>query len=114
MKNRYRGPDEEFVSEAIALIPGALFMRDAEAGEPALPSRFRWRGTEYEVSELLKSWRSTGPDRGGSQERYLRKHWYRVLTADGLRMTLYFERQPRSKNAPRWWLATIDRTRRAG
>jgi hypothetical protein len=33
-----------------------------------------------------------------------------VRTADGRTMTLYFERQPRSRKRPkaRWWLFTIE------
>ena len=45
---------------------------------------------------------------------YLRKHWFRIQTEQGPRMTIYFERQARSKqkDKARWWLYTIERETR--
>ncbi len=45
-------------------------------------------------------------------EKYLRKHWFRIKIEAGLEMTIYFERQARSKhqNKVRWWLYTINRS----
>jgi hypothetical protein len=42
---------------------------------------------------------------------YLRKHYFKIATAQGPQMTTYFERQPRSKrqNKTRWWLYTVTR-----
>lgn len=77
-------------------------------GEPGLPARFVWRGTEYGVAQVLEKWKATGPCRHGSGEQYVRRHWFRVETTDGTQMEIYFDRQPRSRQKKqRWWLATI-------
>jgi phosphoribosylglycinamide formyltransferase-1 len=102
---------EEFVSEPLRPEPGAFTSHTAGAGEPALPVRFTWRKTPYEVVEVLKVWKSYGDDRGSSSERYLRRHWYRIRTTDGTVMTIYFDRQPTSfrKRHQRWWIYTVAR-----
>jgi hypothetical protein len=48
--------------------------------------------------------------------RYLRKHWFKIATEQSPQMTLYFERQARSKRQSkmRWWLFTIDREKSLG
>jgi hypothetical protein len=77
-------------------------------GEPGLPSSFLWRGTQYEVARVLEKWKTTGPCRHGSAERYVRKHCFRVELTDGTQMEIYFDRQPCSKKQrQRWWVATI-------
>ena len=100
---------ETFVSEEIHPAPGTADARSMAAGEPGLPRRFTWRGTEYEVAQLLAKWKDTGPCKSGSDERYVRKHWFRLRTATGEEMKIYFERQPRSgrDRKARWWLYTI-------
>jgi hypothetical protein len=102
--------DDEFISEPIKPVVGTFDMAGMTRGEPGLPGRFLWRGKEYAVTEVLDVWKEEGPCRSGSTEMYLRKHWYKIMTADGLMMTLYFERQGRSKsqNKTRWWLYTIE------
>ncbi|MBN2182710.1 MAG: hypothetical protein JW715_12430 [Sedimentisphaerales bacterium] len=102
--------DEKFISEPIKPLPGAFKPAAMTRGEPALPERFVWSDTEYSVVEVLEAWKETGPCRSGGSEIYLRKHWYKIRTADGLIMTLYFERQARSKSRDkaRWWLYTIE------
>jgi len=104
------GRGEEFVSEAIIPIEDSFASAPMVRGEPSLPKRFRWRDCEYSVSGVLDSWKSYSTCKGGSAEKYLRKHWYRVRTADGLVMKIYFERQPRpGQSKKRWWLATVVR-----
>lgn len=79
------------------------------AGEPALPLRFRWRGTEYEVAAVVSQEREFRPEghRAGN-EKYLRKHWIEVITTTGERMRIYCERQARSRNRMRrWWLYSM-------
>jgi len=78
-------------------------------GEPGLPGRFAWRGEEYVVAEVLAKWKESGRCKSGSTEMYLRKHWFRIKTQDALEMTIYFERQPKSKaqNKTRWWLYKV-------
>jgi phosphoribosylglycinamide formyltransferase-1 len=101
---------EEFISEPIEPVAGTFNTTAMTRGEPALPERFKWRDKEYAVLDVLEAWKETGPCRSGSSEKYLRKQWYKIRTDSGPEMTLYFERQPRSKtrNKTRWWLYTIN------
>ena len=79
-------------------------------GEPGFPRRFRWRGQEYELRGVLEKWKEAGPCRSGGREQYVRKHWFRIRTAGDVEMTVYFERQSRSRreSKTRWWLHSID------
>ena len=101
---------EEFIGEPISPVAGQFATVAMSRGEPALPGRFSWRGREHSVAEVLKVWKETGPCRSGGGEQYLRKHWYRIRTAEGIVMTIYFERQPRSggSSKTRWWLYAIE------
>jgi hypothetical protein len=107
---------EEFVCEPIQPVAGTFDPAGMARGEPGLPQRFLWRDTEYTVAAVLAVWKEDGPCKSGSGEMYLRKHWFKILTEQGPRMTIYFERQPRSKrqNKARWWLNTIDREKQVG
>jgi phosphoribosylglycinamide formyltransferase-1 len=102
--------DEKFISEPVKPLVETFRTTAMTRGEPGLPERFLWRDTEYAVAEVLEAWKETGPCKSGSEEKYLRKHWYKIRTSDGSIMTLYFERQARSKsqNKKRWWLYTIE------
>ena len=102
---------EEFISEPIEPVAGTFDTAAMTRGEPGLPGRFKWRDREYTVADVLEAWKETGPCRSGGPEMYLRKHWYKIMTEDGSEMTVYFERQPRSKrrNKVRWWLYTVSR-----
>jgi hypothetical protein len=102
-------PNERFVSEPIEPAPGSFDTAGMTRGEPGLPGRFAWRGREYEVAETLETWKETAPCHHGSDEQYVRKHFFRVRTACGREMTLYFERQARSRRErkKRWWLFTV-------
>ena len=99
---------EQFVSEPIKPVEGTFDPAGMTRGEPGLPQRFVWRDQEYGVAEVLQAWKEEGPCKSGSSEMYLRKHWFRILTEQGVEMTLYFQRQPRSKrqSKSRWWLYT--------
>ncbi len=101
---------EEFVSESITPVAGAFDAAGMTRGEPGLPDRFVWREKEYAVVDVLEAWKESGPCRSGGHEMYLRKHWFKIRTDDGLEMTVYFERQPRTKrqSKKRWWLYTIN------
>ena len=98
---------ERFVSEAITPAAGD-FDPDAMAiGEPSLPARFTWRGREYVVAELLEKDRELTP-RSFDGDRYLRKHWFRIRTACGVEMRLYFQRRARDvRGGRRWWLYSV-------
>ena len=100
---------EEFIGERIEPAREALDTRRMAVGEPGLPTRFTWRGREYEVERLLEKWKTTGPCSHGSDEQYVRKHWFRVRTTSGEEMKVYFERQARSgrERKARWWLYTV-------
>jgi len=102
---------EEFASEPILPVAGTFDAAGMTRGEPGLPSRFVWREQEYDVADVLEAWKETGPCKSGSAEQYLRKHWFKVRTGDGLEMTIYFERQARTRRQgkQRWWLYTVDR-----
>lgn len=99
----------EFVCERIAPVPGTMDVAGMLRGEPGLPARFVWREREYAVAGVLEKWKETGPCRNGSGERYLRKHWFRIRTTTGEEMTIYFDRQPRSRREAkaRWWLHAV-------
>ncbi|MBM4030824.1 MAG: cytoplasmic protein [Planctomycetes bacterium] len=100
---------KSFVCEPIEPIIETMDSRRMARGEPGLPRRFRWRGAEHEIAEVLEQWRETGPCKSGSDEEYVRKHWYRIRTTAGVEMRLYFERQPRSarERKARWWLHSM-------
>ena len=100
---------EQFVSEPIKPLQGTFDPAGMTRGEPGLPHRFLWRDKEYTVADVLEAWKEDGPCKSGSSEMYLRKHWFRVATEQGTDMTLYFQRQPRSKrqSKARWWLYTV-------
>ena len=100
---------EEFISEEILPVAGTFNPAAMATGAPGLPARFCWRDTEYTVAQVNKVWKESGPDKGHTAEIYLRKHWFEVRTTDGTIMTIYFERQPRSKREAkkRWWLYSL-------
>ncbi len=98
---------ERFISEAIQPAAGEFDPAAMAAGEPALPARFRWRDRDYEVADLLESWRELSPSSFES-DRYLRRHWFRIRTDCGSEMVLYFQRRARDVRAgKRWWLYTV-------
>lgn len=101
--------NERFVSEPIEPISDSMDLSETAVGEPALPTRFKWRNKEYTIESVLEKWKESSGDTHGSKESYVRKHWFAIRTTDGHRMKIYFERQPRSKaeRLKRWWLYTV-------
>ncbi len=101
---------EEFISRLIKPLAGTFDTAAMTRGEPGLPKGFIWKDKECVVAEVVEVWKETGPCKTGANEMYLRKHWFRFKTLDGLEMTVYFERQARSKSQSksRWWLYTIN------
>ena len=97
---------DEFVSEPVEPVAGTADLSGMSRGEPGLPAKFIWRGRTYELASLQERWKTSTPSGG---ELYLRRHWYRIMTVSGDRMTLYCERQTKNrKNAKaRWWLYSI-------
>ncbi|MDD4889199.1 MAG: DUF6504 family protein [Phycisphaerae bacterium] len=100
---------EEFIGERIEPVPGTGDAAAMARGEPGLPGRFAWRGVEYRVLGLMKAWKTSGPCRNGSDELYLRRHWFQVVTEPAAVMTIYFDRQARDRKKPtaRWWLYSM-------
>lgn len=100
---------QRFVSEPITPVTETCDTSRMAIGEPGLPRHFLWRGRTVKITAVLRSWRSTGKCRHGSPEMYVRKHWYKIATANHGVMTIYFDRQPRhGRKAPRWWLFSIE------
>lgn len=99
---------QSFVSQPITPDPASLDPSLAHPGEPAVPKRFLWRKSTLEITDVLNRWKTSGPCRNGSGEQYLRRHWYHLRTTDNQDLTVYFERQPRSRNrSHRWFLYTL-------
>ncbi len=100
---------EQFISAAIEPVVGTMDAARMSTGEPGLPRQFRFGSQTIHIARVLKTWRETGPCHHHSGERYVRKHWFQVLTDSGETMKIYFQRQARSRsNKSRWWLFTID------
>jgi hypothetical protein len=101
---------EEFVSEAIRPVAQTISTSRMAAGGPGLPRQFEWRTQVVTIARVLSVWRETGPCHHGSNEQYVRKHWFEVLTDSGATMKIYFERQPRSakQRKDRWWLFSTE------
>lgn len=99
----------DFISEPITPVRGTLDTGRMARGEPGLPECFTWRDQDYAVAEVLESWKTTSRCRSGSDEQYVRKHWFKVRTTGGHEMTIYFERQARCarQRKLRWWLYTM-------
>ncbi|MDX9867860.1 MAG: DUF6504 family protein [Kiritimatiellia bacterium] len=97
---------ERFISEPLRPIPEAVEIAGAAPGEPAIPRKFQWRGDTVEIAEVTRKWKSTSPCTHKSGERYVRRHWYDITTADGRYLRIYFERQARSRRdrKKRWWV----------
>jgi hypothetical protein len=102
---------EKFISEAIEPATDLLDTSRMASGEPGVPLEFIWRGKTIRITKIRRCWKETGPCRHGSGERYVRKHWFEVVTeSDGI-MKIYFERQPKgSRKTSRWWLFTVYKT----
>lgn len=94
-----------FVSQEIIPDPNSLDPAVAASGAPALPRQFTWQGRPVILEQVLSQWKTSSACRHGSGEQYVRRHWFEIRTADGATMTIYFERQPRSrKKSRRWWI----------
>ena len=77
-------PAGRFVGEPIDPEAGSFDAAEMARGEPGLMRRFAWRGETVEVKATIACWKSYSPCRTShSTERYLRRHWYHVETADG-------------------------------
>ena len=104
------GSRESFVGEPVTPKPGTFDTAMMATGIPGLPHQFTWKGTEYSVAAVIETWKTVGACHSGSDEKYVRRHWYRIKTTTGEVMTLYCDRQPprgRSRTKGRWVLYSI-------
>ena len=78
-------------------------------GEPGLPEKFRWGKRDLVVAKVLERSKEYGDCSHGSGERYVRKHVWRVRTADGLVARIHFQRSfGKSRPSARWWLHSFE------
>lgn len=73
---------------------------------PACPDRFRWHGVDYRVERVVETWKSFSPKKRGHAGRYVRRHYFEVVTGAGT-MTLYCLRSP-EPGRPAWFLYSSD------
>ena len=70
--------------------------RPASGGAPAVPARFSVQGGGHlGVVSVVEEWRDYADCHHGGTERYLRRHWYKVVSEDQRVARIYFDRQPR-------------------
>jgi len=97
-----------FISEEIRPVPGHIDVGRMAAGEPGVPLRFTWRGREFAVDQVLRSWKTASREGGSAAGAlYVRRHWLDLRTVSGERMVIYCERQNRARGRSRWWLFRI-------
>lgn len=96
--------NEQFISEPLKPDEGTCDIGAMARGEPGLPRGFAWGKEHITVARVLDCWKTNSRGEGHT---YLRRHWFRIITADGRTMTLYFMRQAKA-HQPRWWLYTIE------
>ncbi len=85
-------------------IPAAAFdPMTMGTGEPGPPRRVIWAGAKRAVASVESLGKTTGRDRGGSSERYVDRHRYRLRLDNGTQLDVYFERRPGGRRASRWW-----------
>ena len=46
------------MSEPIEPVVGGTDLLAMARGEPGLPGRFRWRGTVYEIDQIIGKWKT--------------------------------------------------------
>ncbi|MHC4994307.1 MAG: DUF6504 family protein [Planctomycetota bacterium] len=102
-------PEPQFISEPLRPVGPPVDSPAMARGEPSLPAAFTWRSRTLEIARVLERRKESAPCRGGSGERYLRRHRFTLLTTEGQTLDVYFERQPRPGRDPktRWFLYTL-------
>lgn len=102
---------ERLISEAIKPIRDEA-AEPAPTGDPIPPTRFRWRDRDVMVAAVLEKWKGLSPRAANVRGQYVRRHWFRVRTADGVVMTLYLVRTAagKSQHRPGWWLYSVEDT----
>ena len=101
--------NEEFISEAIQPVKETFDTRLMASGSPGRPKSFVWRKKTITVSKLLRTWTTTGDCSHGSGEKYVRRHWFEIETAEG-QMKIYFDKaSPGRRKEMGWRLYTISK-----
>jgi 5-methylcytosine-specific restriction endonuclease McrBC GTP-binding regulatory subunit McrB len=62
---------------------------------------------------FLRNGKNTPDCKHGGDERYLRKHWYKITTKCGKTMKIFFERQAESrakKKKDGGWIRSVEKT----
>jgi len=101
---------ETLVGEPIIPKPGTFDTSIMATGAPGPPHQFTWRGVEYTIRGIMETWKTVGPCTSGSDEMYVRRHYYRIRTTSGDTMTLGCDRHAprgRSRTKGRWVLYSI-------
>lgn len=93
----------KFISRAL-VVAGTGFLTPTGGSEPPVPCAFLWDGRTLQITEVLRTWRSTKTDRG---DVYLKRHWYELRTDTGAKLEVYYDRES-PVGASAWWLYTID------
>ena len=92
------------IAEEITPEPGSFDARTMARGVPGVPRRFRWRDREYEIAEVVRSWKELSDAPAGGGDRYVRRHAYLVCTTRGQQMHLVAER---GRHRTRWLLRSV-------
>ena len=66
---------------------------------------------EKNWKKVIKKWKELSRDKDSGDDKYVRKHWFKITTTNGYTMKIYFDRQVRSKGQIklRWWLYSVSR-----
>lgn len=102
---------DQLISEPLKPVTATSDTSRMAIGEPGLPREFEWRGQTIRVTAVLRTWKESGKCTHGSPERYVRKHWYEVVSESHGKLKIYFDRHPRphkGRKEPRWWLFSMN------
>ena len=107
---------DEFICESLTPVAGSSDTHAMAKGEPGVPERFVWRGRTWRTLGIVRRWKTSTRERGGT-EIYLRRHWFELLAqpAEGdpnelpVQMTIYCDRQAKNRQKPkqRWFVYTM-------
>ena len=92
----------ELIGERIEPDVRTFALSRAARGEPALPTRFTWRGRVHEIAEVEREWKTTDRKHRATGDAYVRRHWADVRTAEGQFLRIYADRG--SAKGGRWWI----------
>lgn len=100
--------DGRLISEPVIPLSSSFNAEAMASGMPGVPMSFVWRNTPYRVNTILSIEKSLRNCHSGSAEKYVDKHFFRIITDTGEIMTLYRTRGATKKD--QWILYTIDTT----